>query len=136
MPGERTRTTAAPAPSSALTFAVEQQGRLVWVSLSGILDRDGLHRLIQRLGAPLAGPGRRVVLDGRRLTHVDYRVVASLIRWRGDLDRRGHRLDLAGWNSYLQAILAVEDWRGELAPAGAYWSSWRMISGAQRTRQP
>jgi ABC-type transporter Mla MlaB component len=137
MPGESIQYSAADQiAGSALTFAVEQQDRLIWITLSGILDREGLHRLARRAGASLAAPGCRVVLDGRRLAHVDYRVVERLADWRRRLARQGQQLELIGWSDYLRAILAVADWRGELAPARTYWSSWRVISGAQRTRLP
>ena len=55
-----------------------------------------------------------IVLDGTRLMHLDYRCVGTLVRWSRNLRGLGHRLVLSGWNGYLTAILAMEDWDGEL----------------------
>jgi len=137
MPGESARRSAAvPAGTSALTFVVEQQERTVWVTLSGILDREGLERLIRRVGPDLSVRGCRVVLEGRRLLHVDYRVVPTLVRWQRRLKGHGHRIWLSGWSEYLQVILSMEDWQGELAPLRVYRSSRSTLTGAQQTRQP
>jgi ABC-type transporter Mla MlaB component len=122
--------------ASALTFAVEQQNRVVWVTLSGILDRAGLARLVRRVAPGLAAPGSRIVLDGRRLAHVDFRAVRHLVRWQRHLGARRHRIELTGWSDYLRAILSMEDWQGELVSRGTYRSSWRVIEGVKQTRQP
>jgi hypothetical protein len=115
---------------------VEHQERAVWVTLSGILDGEGLDRLIRRVGPDLARGGCRVVLEGKRLLHLDYRAVTILVRWQRRLRERGHRIWLANWSEYLQMILAMEDWQGELAPLRAYRSSWRRLTGARQTRLP
>ena len=100
--------------TGVLDFTVSQHGRAVWVSLSGVLDRDGIDRLVRHVHPLLTGREAEVVLDGRRLLHVDYRAVRLLVQWHRSLRVFGHRLSLARWSRYLQAIVSLEDWAGEL----------------------
>jgi ABC-type transporter Mla MlaB component len=100
--------------TGVLDFTVSQHGRAVWVSLSGVLDRDGIDRLVRRVHPLLTGREAEVVLDGSRLLHVDYRAVRLLVQWHRSLKAFGHQLWLARWSRYLQAIVSLEDWAGEL----------------------
>lgn len=122
---------------TSLNIQIRQVDRTVWVTLSGILDQPGMQQLVARVAPVLRETGCRVILDGERLTHLDYRVTRSLLRWHRNLKQFGHQLYLRRWSGYLQAILLVEDWNGELAgnltrnlsghPAGA--SQWRVLDG-------
>jgi ABC-type transporter Mla MlaB component len=96
-------------------------GRTVRIHLAGILDRGGVARLIREADRHLVGQGLLVVLDASRLQHLDYRAVPQLLRWQRGLRGYRHRLCLAGWNAYLRAILAMEDWDGELGHGSAHW---------------
>jgi ABC-type transporter Mla MlaB component len=100
--------------TGVLDFTVSQQGRAVWVALSGVLDRDGIDRLVRRVHPLLQSRESIVVLDGARLLHVDYRAVRRLVQWHRSLHGYGHRLRLARWSRYLQVIVSLEDWGGEL----------------------
>jgi ABC-type transporter Mla MlaB component len=115
MPGEGIRTAGGHMGTRGWPeFRITVQGRTVRIHLAGILDRAGVQRLI-RAATPILGERDfSVTLDGSRLRHLDYRCVAMLLRWRRSLRSYGHRLHLAGWNGYLTAILAMEDWDGEL----------------------
>jgi ABC-type transporter Mla MlaB component len=93
------------------------RGRTVRIHLAGILDRAGVQRLIRQAAAALWERDLVVVLDGSQLRHLDYRCVGTLLHWRRNLRGWGHRLVLSGWNGYLRAILAMEDWDGELEGA-------------------
>ena len=66
---------------------IRQNDRAVWVTLSGILDRAGIDRLIARVAPRLERRGCRIVLDGSRLTHLDYRATGALIAWNRRLAR-------------------------------------------------
>ncbi|MEZ4388460.1 MAG: STAS domain-containing protein [Candidatus Krumholzibacteriia bacterium] len=100
------------------------RGRTVRIHLVGILDRDGAARLIQAANRALMGGRAMVVLDASRLAHLDYRCVPMLVRWNRGLASFGHRLVLERWSPYLQAILAMEDWDGELE-RGSRGPGWR-----------
>lgn len=113
---------------SGLEFAIRQQGHTVWVTLSGILDRPQLARLVRRVTPLLEKRGRQVILDGRQLHHVDYRVVRPLIDWNRRLRAFDHRLLLSHWSDYLKAILCMEDWNRELNPGPLPTSAWRLLS--------
>lgn len=109
------------------------QGRTVRIHLAGILDRPGVQRLMRQVATTLSERDLVVVLDASQLRHLDYRCVGMLLRWRRTLSGWGHRLVLAGWNGYLQAILAMEDWDGELeeafrtAASGRATEPWRHV---------
>ncbi len=135
MPGEVNRQSAAAATSrSGPQFLITVHGATVRVHLAGILDRAGVQRLLRQIAAHLGQRHRHIVLDGSRLVHLDYRCVVLLVRWSRALRGLGHRLTLSGWNGYLTAILAMEDWDGELedgyrrtAPARLAAGSWRHV---------
>ncbi len=117
MPRESTRMSAVfTALDGGETSPVRVQGATVWVALSGVLDAAQLQAAAAHARPFLTSRGRRVVLDGRRLEHLDYRAVRSLLAWRRELRAFGHQLLLAGWSPYLQAILCLEDWQRELSP--------------------
>jgi anti-anti-sigma regulatory factor len=107
------------------SFELRERGATIWVALYGVLDAQRWEQLESRLSPLLTRRGRRVVLDGRRLFHLDYRAVRPLLVWHRTLRPFGHQLVLAGWSAYLKAILCLEDWSQELAngcvplPAGA-----------------
>ena len=107
------------------------QGRTVRIHLAGSLDRDGMRRLIRDTDCHLVGQGLLVVLDATQLQHLDYRCVALLLHWQRQLWSYRHRLHLAGWNAYLRAILAMEDWDGELEN-GSPSRAWRPDRGPTR----
>jgi anti-anti-sigma regulatory factor len=98
------------------SFELRERGATIWVALFGVLDRPRWEQLQQRLKPLLNRRGRRIVLDGRRLLHLDYRTVRDLIVWHRMLRPYDHQLVLAGWSAYLKAILCLEDWSQELAP--------------------
>lgn len=97
-------------------FEIRERGATVWITLSGVLDAERLAPLMRRVVPLLHRRGRRVVLDGRRLMHLDYRCVPQLLAWSDGLRAFDHQLLLYGWNAYLRAILRVEDWGGRLSP--------------------
>lgn len=99
-----------------LEFEIRERGATVWVSLSGALDGERLAELKRRVRPCLQCRERRLVLDGRRLLHLDYRCVTALLAWNDDLRSFSHQLLLYGWSSYLRAILTVEDWSQQLSP--------------------
>ena len=112
-------------------FRTTVQGRTVRIHLAGILDRAGVPRMIRAATAALNGRDLLVVLDGSGLTHLDYRCVPMLVRWSRGLRTYGHRVYLAGWSDYLKAILAMEDWDGELMD-GSLDPARRLAAGSQR----
>ncbi len=108
-----------------LEFEIRQHDEAVRVTLSGILDRRQWQRLRQRLAPLLRRRARCIILDGRHLRHIDFRVVRDLIEWNHALRAFGHRLLLAGWSDYLRSILCVEDWARELCPDPVPFAAWR-----------
>lgn len=98
-------------------FEVQHQGPVLRVTLLGVFDRDRLARLRRRIAPDLVRRGRRIVLDGRRLRHVDYRTVAPLTAWNAELRSYGHELLLSGWSSYLKTILLLGDAAAAVEPA-------------------
>jgi hypothetical protein len=109
---------------SGLDFEIRQQGAAVWIALFGILDRPRLVQLRRSLSPQLRRRGLRIVLDGRRLHHIDYRVVRELLAWNRQLRALDHRLFLFRWSNYLQAILSMEDWDRELAADSSKTPEW------------
>ena len=108
MPRESTRRT--PRFSlleGGLDFEVQERGPVLRVTLSGELDRERLARLRRRIAPRLVRRGRRIVLDGHGLRHVDYRAVSALLAWHRQLRAFGHDLLLARWNGYLRTILVL-----------------------------
>ena len=128
MPSEGIRSLNAGATDEAGTrIQITVRGRTVRVHLVGILDREGTTRMIQAANRVLLGRRYLVVLDGRRLSHLDFRCVAMLVRWSRGLSSFGHRLVLDNWNEYLRAILAMEDWDGELE-RGSLGPGWKPLN--------
>jgi hypothetical protein len=124
------------AAGSRLEIEVRHRERAVWVSLSGILDRQGVERMISRVAPRLASRGCRIILDGKRLTHLDYRATQGLLKWNRKLRDHHHKLLLQGWNDYLKAILVMEDWDRELGSMPIGPSTWRLLGGAPADRAP
>jgi ABC-type transporter Mla MlaB component len=125
MPRESTRrSTRFEVLDGGTCWELEEQGATAWVALSGVLDRDQLQRLIARVRPLLRSRGRRIVLDGRRLRHVDYRAVPALIAWNDGLRAFNHQLLLYGWNGYLRTILAVGDAGQRFGPVAVRLTSW------------
>jgi anti-anti-sigma regulatory factor len=119
-----------------MEIQVRRMDRAVWVSLSGILDRDGMTALANRVAPGLAGRGARVVLEGSGLTHMDYRATRSLVAWHRHLRRRGHALFLQGWSDYLKAILAMEDWDCDRSQVPAGLPTLRHLGSLAAVRMP
>ena len=113
-----------------LEVEVRQSDRTVRVTLSGVLDREGMRLLVQRVAPRLLGRGWRIILDGSRLAHLDFRATSSLLLWNRQLRQFRHQLFLHGWSDYLKAILVMEDWDSELV--GAPGSSTLLRSLARR----
>lgn len=97
-----------------LEIEVSRADSVVRVALSGILDEQGLEMIIGRVAPLLTGRGQKVILDGARLAHMDYRSTRALLRWNRNLRQFSHTLYLKGWSDYLKAILCMEDWDREL----------------------
>ena len=124
------------AAGSRLEIEVRHTERAVWVALSGILDRQGVERLISRVAPRLASRGCRIILDGSRLTHLDFRATHSLICWNRRLRDFNHQLYLREWSDYLKAILVMEDWDRELGAAGSEPATWRLLGATSTVSQP
>jgi anti-anti-sigma regulatory factor len=124
------------AADSHMEIDIRHRERAVWVSLSGILDRQGVERMISRVAPRLARRGCRIILDGSRLAHLDYRATHSLLAWNRKLRDHRHQLFLHGWNEYLKAILVMEDWDRELGAMPTEPSTWRLLSEASADRAP
>ena len=137
MPRESTRQfVRQDAAGSHMEMEIGNRERAVWVALSGILDRQGVESMISRVAPRLARRGCRIILDGSRLTHLDYRATHSLLAWHRKLRDHHHQLFLHGWSDYLKAILVMEDWDRELGAMPAEPSTWRLLSGAPADRAP
>ncbi|MCB1184836.1 STAS domain-containing protein [bacterium] len=131
MPRESTRPFVsgdhAPQHPDGLQIRIEQNERTVRVALSGILDREGVDRLVSRVAPRLVSRGCRVILEGSRLTHLDYRATRGLIAWNRRLRAFGHQLFLQEWSDYLKAILVMEDWDRELGSTPSEAAALRLL---------
>jgi len=90
-----------------LDFEIREHDGDVRVVLSGSLDCKLLARIISATRPHLARRGRRIVLDGSGLAHLDYRAVDKLADWGQRLQAFGHTLLLDGWRPYLRTILIL-----------------------------
>ncbi len=116
-PGEATRRSVRfEVLDGGLDFEIRERDETVWVALSGVFDAARLAELKRRVSPVLRARGRRLVLDGRRLLHLDYRCVPALLAWHDSLRSFNHQLLLYGWNAYLRAILAVGDQAQRVSP--------------------
>jgi hypothetical protein len=120
MPGESTRRP----PhlyvlEGGLGFEIRERDGDVRVTLSGVLDRPMLQRLVDAVRPRLVRRDCRIVLDGRGLDHLDFRAVRDLVAWHRRLRVYGHTLLLADWRPYHRAILILGDHYGEAAAARA-----------------
>jgi hypothetical protein len=122
--------------ASGIEITVRHSERAVWVSLSGILDRDGVEKLISRVAPRLARRGCRIILDGTRLTHLDYRATHGLVAWNRKLRDHHHKLLLHRWSDYLKAILVMEDWDLELGAVPNQPSTWGTLAGVSADGAP
>ena len=137
MPRESTQQSARQeAARTTLDMEITHRDRTVWVSLSGILDRAGLQRLLAGIAPFLGDRGHRIVLDGSGLIHMDYRCTGPLLAWNRTLKQYGHQLFLRNWSAYLKAILVMEDWERELGAPEPGLATWRRPAAAPRTRRP
>ena len=130
------RTESAPVRLDHLQIQVSQYEKTVRVSLSGTLDCTGVEKLISRVAPRLVSRGCRIILDGSRLTHLDFRATHSLIRWNRQLRDFNHQLFLSQWSDYLKAILVMEDWDRELGAAGSEPATWRLLGAASTVSRP
>lgn len=136
-PRELTRQSGRQEAAGTLTeIQIRQNERAVWVTLSGILDRAGVEKLIARVAPHLDRRGRRVVLDGSRLSHLDYRATGVLIAWNRRLKAFHHQLYLHGWSDYLKAIVVMEDWDRELGASPTVMTVWHQPGGARSDVRP
>ena len=119
-----------------LEVEVRQTDRTVRVALSGILDRNGVEKVIGRVAPRLMGRGCRVVLDGSQLSHLDYRATEALVSWNRKLRQYRHELYLQNWSDYLKAILLMEDWADELSDHPAATATLRLLAGARVSPMP
>ncbi len=119
-----------------LDMEITHRDRTVWASLSGILDRPGLQQLVMSIAPLLGGRGRRIVLDGAGLVHMDYRCTGPLLAWNRILKQYGHQLFLNHWNDYLKAILVMEDWERELGGPETRLAKWRPRPGMPLSGRP
>ncbi len=124
------------AAGSRLEIEVRHHERAVWVALSGILDRQGVERLISRVAPRLASRGCRIILDGTRLAHLDYRATHGLLVWNRRLRDHHHQLYLHRWSDYLKAILVMEDWERELGAMPTGPSTWRLVTRVSADSAP
>ena len=137
MPRDGTRQSARQeAARSTLDVQVRHMEQAVWVSLSGILDRDGVAALAARVAPGLAGRGARIVLEGSGLTHMDYRATRTLLAWHRRLHRRGYALYLQWWSNYLKAILVMEDWDCDHSQAPIGLPTLRHLGNLATVRMP
>ncbi len=125
-----------PAHLDHLQIRVSQFERTVRVSLSGTLDCQGVEKMISLVMPQLLSRGCRIILDGSRLTHLDFRATHSMIRWNRRLREFNHQLYLKEWSDYLKAILVMEDWDRELGSTGSDPSAWRMLAGVATNSRP
>jgi hypothetical protein len=134
MPRELTRQSARQeAAGNQTEFEIRHGDRAVWVSLSGILDRDGVEEIIGRVAPRLTQRGFRIYLDGTNLTHLDFRATQGLLAWNRKLRDFRHTLYLRGWSDYLKAILVMEDWDRELGAVPAGPATWGFFGARKVT---
>ena len=115
MPRELTRQSdRQEAAHSQLDYQIRHGDRAVWVSLSGILDRDGVEEMIGRVAPRLTQRGFRIYLDGTDLVHLDFRATQGLLAWNRKLRDYHHTLYLHRWSDYLKAIPVFHDQDREL----------------------
>jgi hypothetical protein len=134
MPRELTRQSARQeAAGNHTEFEIRHGDRAVWVSLSGILDRDGVAEIIGRVAPRLTQRGFRIYLDGTNLTHLDFRATQGLLAWNRKLRDFHHTLYLRGWSDYLKAILVMEDWDRELGAVPAGPAPWGFFGARKAT---
>ncbi|MBK7190508.1 MAG: STAS domain-containing protein [bacterium] len=115
---------------------IRQNDKAVWVTLSGILDRAGMEKLIAGVAPKLNRRGVRIVLDGSRLSHLDYRATGALVAWNRRLRLFNHQLYLHGWSDYLKAIVVMEDWDRELGATPTAMTAWHQPAGAHSDVMP
>ena len=132
MPRELTRQSdRQEAAHSQLDYQIRHGDRAVWVSLSGILDRDGVEEMIGRVAPRLTQRGFRIYLDGTDLVHLDFRATQGLLAWNRKLRDYHHTLYLHRWSDYLKAILVMEDWDRELGAVPLMQVAFRTPSVCQ-----
>ena len=137
MPREATRQSAHRMEAEGrLQIRISQKDSTVRVVLSGILDSQGVERIVAGTTPLLLRRGYRVILDGSGLAHLDYRATRQLIRWNRHLRRFRHRLFLLNWSDYLKAILCMEDWDRELGGESTGTATWRLLGGAPSCPMP
>ncbi len=137
MPRELTRQSVRQeAAGSHLEIEVKHKERTVRVTLSGILDQQGVEKITARVAPRLLGRGCRVILDGSQLSHLDYRATRSLVQWNRKLRQFHHQLFLLGWSDYLKAILLMEDWDSELGEQPATSSTLRLLAAVHTDPMP
>jgi anti-anti-sigma regulatory factor len=140
MPRESTRqfvrTENSLAHLDTLQIQVSQTERTVRVALSGTLDRQGVEKLISRVAPRLVSRGCRIILDGSRLTHLDFRATHSLVSWHRRLRAFNHQMYLQSWSDYLKAILVMEDWDRELGSTDSELSAWHLLGEFAASGRP
>lgn len=130
------RQEAAGSHRDTLEVEVRQTDQAVRVTLSGILDRPGVEKLMGQVTRRLPARGCRIIMDGSRLTHLDYRATDRLVEWNRRLGQFGHQLLLHRWSPYLKAILLMEDWDSELSGRSVTSSTLRLLGGSRHETMP
>lgn len=92
-----------------LDFEIIDCDNSVRVALSGSFDSAQLNSIIKLIKPYLLQRSRKIILDGSRLEHVDFRVMNSLTVWNSKLRSFGHTLFLSTWSSRHKAILLIGD---------------------------
>ncbi|MBW7908002.1 MAG: STAS domain-containing protein [Kiritimatiellae bacterium] len=88
-----------------LTVAVEEEGSVSVAVLCGPVDSATIEQLRETLDPICLPPGRRVLLDCRRLTYLNSRAIGLIMKYhRGLMLTRG-RLVLSGLNERLVRTL-------------------------------
>jgi ABC-type transporter Mla MlaB component len=140
MPRESTRQFVRPETASAhldgLHIQVSRTERTVRVALSGALDRQGVEKLVSRVAPCLVSRGCRIILDGSRLTHLDFRATGGLVSWHRHLRTYHHQLYLQSWSDYLKAILVMEDWERELGSTDSDLATWHLLGEVAAAGRP
>ncbi|MCP4144981.1 MAG: hypothetical protein GY752_06810 [bacterium] len=81
----------------------------VRVVLSGSLNSSQLNSVINNVKPYLLQRNRRIILDGKNLQHVDFRIIGALTAWNQLLRSFGHKLLLSGWSNLHKTILLIGD---------------------------